>query len=209
MPLGDKDGPDAVRRFLNASDETMTRLEAFVALLVKWQSHINLVGRDTLSQIWVRHILDSAQLLPLIPTGAQRLADLGSGAGFPGLILALLGAPDVHLIESDSRKAAFLSEAARITQTPITLHVARIEQVEPLAADTVTARALAPLDRLLPLATIHGHANTQYLFLKGRTADDELTAVRKDWMIACDRIRSQTDASGQILHLKEVRRGQA
>lgn len=189
---------------LAVSRETVERLAAYAGLLRHWQTRINLVGPDTLASLWQRHMLDSAQLWPLIPAGARRLVDLGSGAGFPGLVLAILGAPDVHLVESDARKGAFLREAARVTATPITLLTRRVEQIPPLAADVITARALAPLPRLLTWAVPHLAPGGQCLFLKGRGAEDELTAAAKDWKIAPRRIPSLTDPDGTILQLCEV-----
>lgn len=192
---------------LAVSRETLERLAAYAGLLRHWQTRINLVGPDTLASLWQRHMLDSAQLWPLVPAGARRLVDLGSGAGFPGLVLAILGAPDVHLVESDARKGAFLREAARVTATPITLLTRRVEQIPPLAADVITARALAPLPRLLAWAVPHLAPGGQCLFLKGRGAEDELTAAAKDWKIAPRRIPSLTDPDGTILQLCEVCRG--
>lgn len=191
------------------SRETLDRLRVYAELLVKWQARINLVGPDTLADCWSRHFLDSAQVFPLLPQSVHRLVDMGSGAGFPGLVLAVMGVPDVHLIESDQRKCAFLREVARVTGTAVTLHNKRIEAVEPLAADVVTARALAPLDKLLGWAERHllpaGHA----VFLKGRGVEDELTVAGKEWNISLERIPSQSDPSGMLLHLREVRRGRA
>ena len=186
---------------------TLARLSAYADLLVKWQARINLIGPDTLPVLWRRHMLDSAQLLPLLPAGARRLADLGSGAGFPGLVLAILGAPDVQLVESDARKAAFLREVARITATDVTIHVSRIEALAPLGADIITARALAPLGRLLDWAAPHLAPGGVCVFLKGRGGEDELTEARKEWIISCDRAASRTDPSGVILQLREVCRG--
>lgn len=194
---------------LGVSRETIGRLEIYATLLTRWQARINLVGPDTLPDLWTRHILDSAQLWPLLPPQARRLADLGSGAGFPGLVLAILGAPDVHLVESDARKCAFLREAARLTKTKVTILNRRIEQVEPLSADVITARALAPLTRLLDWAAPHLGPGGQCLFLKGRGAEDELTATAKEWKIGHRRIASLTDPEGVVLQLQEVCRGSA
>ena len=191
------------------SRETLRRLTIYADLLTKWQAKINLVGPETLPDLWSRHMLDSAQLLPLIPPNAKRLVDLGSGAGFPGLVLAVMGAPDVHLVESDQRKCAFLREAARLTGTNVTIHAKRIEQVAPLEADVVTARALAPLGKLLDWAFPHLAKGGECLFLKGRGADDELTATTKEWNIALDRIVSLTDPASLVLQLREVCRGRA
>jgi len=194
---------------LGVSRETIERLEIYAALLTRWQARINLVGPDTLPDLWTRHMLDSAQLWPLIPPEARRLADLGSGAGFPGLVLAILGAPDVHLVESDARKCAFLRETARQTGTTVTILNHRIEQVAPLSADVITARALAPLSRLLDWAAPHLAPGGQCLFLKGRGAEDELTATAKEWKIGHRRIGSLTDPEGVVLQLREVCRGSA
>ncbi len=186
---------------------TLARLVAYADLLVRWQARINLVGPDTVADLWRRHMLDSAQLFPRLPPGCRRVVDFGSGAGFPGLVLAVMGAPDVHLVESDTRKAAFLREAARVSATQVTVHVGRIERLPPLGADVVTARALAPLAKLLELAAPHLAPGGRCLFLKGRGAEDELTAARKEWMITADRTPSVTDPSGLILELGEIRRG--
>lgn len=188
------------------SRETLDRLATYLALLERWQPRINLVSRTTLAEAGTRHILDSAQLHPLLPEDARVLVDLGSGAGFPGLVLAVLGVPDVHLIESDQRKCAFLREAARVTGTPVTVHNRRIEAVPPFAADVVTSRALAPLDELLTLsAPFLGAAGTG-LFLKGRQAEDELTLARRHWRMQAEMIDSITDPEGRVLRIREVAR---
>lgn len=201
--------PEEFQQATGVSRETVERLAAYAELLVKWQARINLVGPDTLPDLWRRHLLDSAQVFPHLPQSIHRLVDMGCGAGFPGLVLAVMGAPDVHLIESDQRKCAFLREVARVTGTKVTIHNQRIEAVAPLGADVVTARALAPLDKLLGWAERHlcpgGHA----LFLKGRGVEDELTMAGKEWNITFERIPSLSDPSGIILHCKEVRRGRA
>ncbi|MGE5503628.1 MAG: 16S rRNA (guanine(527)-N(7))-methyltransferase RsmG [Actinomycetota bacterium] len=201
-------GPEEFRTSTGVSRETLERLQAYAELLAKWQPRINLVGPDTLPDLWRRHFLDSAQLSGLVGE-VRRVVDIGSGAGFPGLVLAVMGAPDVHLIESDARKCAFLREAARVAATPVTIHNKRIEQVPPLGADLVTARALAPLPRLLEWAAPHLGQGGRCLFLKGRGSEDELTAATKDWNIAVERVPSITDPSGVILHLREVHRGRA
>lgn len=209
-PLTVPEASEAERATLagfGVSRETIERLEAYAALLVRWQARINLVGPDTVPALWRRHLIDSAQLWPHLPAGARRLVDLGSGAGFPGLVLAILGAPDVHLVESDARKGAFLREAARVTATPVTILSRRIEQIPSLGADVITARALAPLPRLLEWAVPHLAPGGQCLFLKGRGAEDELTAAAKDWKIGHRRIPSLTDPDGAILQLREVRSG--
>lgn len=201
--------PDEFQKAAAVSRETLDRLRAYADLLVKWQAKINLVGPDTIPSLWQRHFLDSAQVFPLLPHNIHRLVDMGSGAGFPGLVLAVMGAPDVHLIESDQRKGAFLREAARVTGTAVTLHTARIENLAPLGADVVTARALAPLEKLLVWAEPHLAPHGQCLFLKGRGCEDELTTASKEWNITFERVSSRSDPLGTILHLKEVSRGRA
>jgi len=189
---------------LDVSRETLDRLEAYVGLLRQWSARINLVGRDTLGDVWRRHILDSAQLFPLLPHSTRSLVDLGSGAGFPGLVLAILGVPGVELIEADARKAAFLREAARLTAAPIRLVVSRIEAVPPHAVQVVTARACAPLDRLLPLAQGFLGPATVCLFLKGERTAAELTAARRGWTMQASLHDSRSDPRGVILCLEQV-----
>ena len=186
------------------SRETLERLEAYAALLLDWSSRINLVGHSTLPDLWRRHFLDSAQLLPMIPCGARSLIDLGSGAGFPGLVLAILGAPGVELIEADRRKAIFLREAARITNAGVTLRACRIESVAPRVVDVVTARGCAPLDRLLPLAARFIGPKTTCLFPKGAQAERELTAASKAWTMTVSRHPSRSDPGGTVLSLQQV-----
>src|SRR5215469_9005705 len=131
--------PERVGEQLNVSRETLARLETYVRLLTAWNRRINLVGPRTLRDVWRRHILDSGQLFALMPPKTRILVDFGSGAGLPGLILAILGVPEVHLIESDGRKCAFLREAARVTETPLNVHQRRIADVPGFRADVITA----------------------------------------------------------------------
>lgn len=201
--------PEAFAAAADVSRETRERLEAYAALLGKWQARINLVSPATLLDLWRRHMLDSAQLLPLLPPGTRVLVDLGSGAGFPGLVLAAMGVPEVHLIESDSRKCAFLREAARVMAVAATVHNRRIEAMPPIAADVVTARALAPLARLLAYAAPFIEEDAQCLFLKGKTGEDELTEAAKDWKMRVERVPSLSDPAGTILRISEVQLGQS
>jgi 16S rRNA (guanine527-N7)-methyltransferase len=196
--------PDTV--LAGVSRETRERLNIYADLLRKWQRSINLVGPRTIDDLWNRHFTDSAQLLPLIPPSARVLVDFGSGAGFPGLVLAILGIAEVHLIESDQRKATFLCEVARATGTPVTVHAKRIEQVAPFPADVVSARALAPLSDLLGFAAPFLTKDSLCLFPKGQMAEDELTAASKTWNINVDRIQSVTDPSATILRISQVSR---
>ena len=195
--------PDAFQERSGVSRETRARLEAYLALLRKWNRRINLVSRASLEDVWRRHVLDSSQLmayLPPPPAGRPRvLLDLGSGAGLPGLVLAILGAGEVHLVEADGRKAAFLREAARLAEAEVEIHACRIEAVKPFPADVVTARALAPLPRLLALAAPFLAPQGRGLFLKGAQAEAELAAARKDWDFSMESHPSCTYGSGHIL----------
>jgi 16S rRNA (guanine527-N7)-methyltransferase len=186
------------------SRETLARLEAYAELLVNWSARINLVGAATLGELWRRHFLDSAQLLRHVPERTQSLIDLGSGAGFPGLVLAILGVRGVELVEADSRKCVFLREAARIAATPVQIRNTRIESVPPHVADVVTARGCAPLDRLLPLAQRFIGPGTVCLFPKGERAAQELTAARRAWTMDVTCHDSRTDPRGIILCLRRV-----
>lgn len=184
------------------SRETLARLARHLKLLARWQKRINLVGAATLADPWRRHVLDSAQLAPLVPAGA-RLADLGSGAGFPGLVLAIMRGGLVDLIESDARKAAFLAEAVRETAAPAAVHNARAESLA-LKADVVAARACAPLDRLLGLALPLLAPGGICLFLKGVRAEEEIEAARARWRMTVCRHPSLSAPEGVVLELRGV-----
>ena len=191
------------------SRETADKLRLYADLLKKWQPKINLVGPATIPDLWRRHFLDSAQMFPHLPAGP--VLDLGSGAGFPGLVLAVMRGEDadpIHLVESDGRKCAFLREAARLTKASAIIHNSRIETVEAFEIGAVTARALAPVAVLLGLAESFLTPSVECLFLKGERLEDELTEAGKDWKMTVNRIPSVSDPNGFILSLKEVRRGQ-
>jgi 16S rRNA (guanine527-N7)-methyltransferase len=194
----------------NVSRETFSRLEIYDALLRKWQMKINLVAKDSLQELWRRHFLDSAQLLPLLP-GNDPITDLGSGAGFPGLVLAVMTEREVHLVDSDQRKGAFLLECARQTGVldRVKVHTTRIEAAQAWKAPIITARALAALDQLLSWAEPYLMPETVCLFLKGAKAEDELTLASRSWNMTATRHGSLTDPSGVILKLSGIeRRGQ-
>jgi 16S rRNA (guanine527-N7)-methyltransferase len=226
---------------LNVSRETLQRLEIYAALLVKWQAKINLVGPATLPDLWRRHVLDSAQLTPLLnplpqiggglgrgkpehspresslasPTpahpqvgGGGTLVDLGSGAGFPGLVLAIMTDWRVYLLDSDQRKCAFLRQVALDCGVleQVTIHAKRIEQVTGIAADVVTARACAPLGELLELAEPFIGEKGTGLFLKGAQAEEELTQAQRHWTMRLDRRESISDPAGVILIVRHLQR---
>ena len=197
--------PQAFAEMLGVSRETLERLLTYVDLLTSWNRRINLVSAPSLSDVWRRHILDSAQLIRHLDQGARVLVDLGSGAGLPGLILGILGVPEVHMIEVDQRKAAFLREAVRVTRTAATVHAVRIESVVPFPADVVTARALSPLTQLLHHSTPFVTMNTVSFFLKGRGLQDELTAAREKWIMRTQLLASLADPTGHILRVEGLR----
>ncbi len=183
-------------------------LEIYEKLLRRWQATINLISSSTLDDIWMRHFADSAQALAAAPD-VRRWADMGSGAGFPGLITALLLKPDpgaiVHLIESDQRKAAFLRTVSRETQAPAQIHAARIESALPGLADQiegVSARALAPLDRLLQIAREPLEKGAIGVFLKGEDWRDELTAAERLDSFSCKSAESRTRRGARIVVVK-------
>jgi 16S rRNA (guanine527-N7)-methyltransferase len=199
--------PEAFAETANVSRETLDKLRIYASLLQKWQERINLVGPSTLGDLWRRHFLDSAQLVPFI---GHTVADLGSGAGFPGLVLAILTGKPVVLVESDQRKAAFLREVARLTGASATVQAVRIEQAKGLAADTVTARALAPLDKLAvwaaPILAAAAGTETRCVFLKGQNVEEELQTLSKMWDFDVESVPSATDTAGQILVIRNLRR---
>ncbi len=193
-------------RAAGVSRETLERLDAYVRLLAKWQPRLNLVSRTSMADVWRRHVLDSAQLFPHVPSACQHLVDLGSGAGFPGLVLAILGVRGVELIESDGRKCGFLAAAAAETGAKVTIRNARIEALPNLAADVVTARGCAPLPKLLAYAERFVAAKTVVLFLKGARVDEELTNAARHWRMGVSRFPSRTERSGTILRIQELAR---
>jgi 16S rRNA (guanine527-N7)-methyltransferase len=196
--------PDEFQRLTSVSRETIERLRLYAELLHKWQKKINLVGASTLGDLWRRHFLDSAQLFPYLPEPPYRLVDFGSGAGFPGLVLAAMGATDVHLIESDARKGAFLREAARQMGVKITLHSGRMEKILPLEADVAAARAVAEMADLLAWSHRHLKSTGFSLFLKSQNVDEELTRATKMWDMSLERFPSLSDETGCVIRVKET-----
>jgi 16S rRNA (guanine527-N7)-methyltransferase len=195
---------------LGVSRESWTRVEAFVSLLLQWQTHINLISPASISSIWERHVIDSLQLLPLIPEDTEAVADLGSGSGFPALPLAIAGGLTFHLYESNNKKAAFLREAMRVTGCKGSIHAERLTGQTPdigvPKVSLVTARALAPLANLLELALPFTETGAQALFLKGQEVDRELTEAKKYWRIQYTKHASLTDSQAVILAVQEVSR---
>jgi 16S rRNA (guanine527-N7)-methyltransferase len=195
----------------DVSRETLERLTAYHQLLEKWNTRINLVSRGAIEDAWLRHFHDSAQLLDLSPRGARLWADLGSGAGFPGLVVAILAAerrPDlsVRLIESDQRKAVFLRGVIRETGITADVVAERIESATPCGADVLSARALAPLAALLEMARRHLAPSGVALFPKGARYRQELTDALESFTFDCDEYPSETDAEAVILKIGGIGR---
>ncbi len=193
---------ESIARFFNVSRETQEKLTIYVALLVKWQASINLVSSKTLPQIWHRHILDSAQLVRYLPAAPSTIMDMGSGAGLPGVILAILTDHQIHLVESDSRKVSFMRTALRETDTQAVIHEQRMESLPAIQPDVLTARALAPLAQLLELSRRQHHHQLQFLFLKGREVKQELTALSSYPKLEAETFPSLTDSDASIIRLK-------
>jgi 16S rRNA (guanine527-N7)-methyltransferase len=191
---------------IDVSREAIAKLEKFAGLLLRWNATVNLIARGDEPFLWERHVQDSLQLVPFVPPGATGGIDLGSGAGFPGMVLALATRVPFDLIEADRRKAAFLFEAARLTGAPVRVHPVRIEASDLPPAPLITARALAALPRLLALATPLLAPNGICLFLKGANADAELTQAESEWQMQVDGIPSRTTPGARILRISNLRR---
>ena len=207
-PSGECMGPREFATAANVSRETLDRFRLYADRLVAWHASLNLVAASTLPDLWRRHILDSFQLAAFIPRGTPRPAvtDLGSGAGFPGLVLAIATGHPVTLVEADTRKCAFLGEVARQTDAPVSILNLRIEalcsRVPSTPVDILTARALAPLPALCGFAAALRPASC--LFPKGRKWRDELADARKRWTMRVEAFESATSGDGRILRLSSV-----
>jgi 16S rRNA (guanine527-N7)-methyltransferase len=182
-----------------------SRLRAYESLVLRWSPKINLVSKSDLSEIWSRHIQDSLALLPHIPAATTSAIDLGAGAGFPGLVLAIATDIPFTLIESDKRKAAFLMDAARELSAPAKILAVRIEDARIPPAPLVTARALAPLEKLLALAHPHLAPHGVALFPKGETAEQEIKTAESHWHMNVERCKNQNDPRGIILKVSGLR----
>jgi 16S rRNA (guanine527-N7)-methyltransferase len=197
----------------NVSRETVERLEHLVAAVEKWSPAINLVADSRPTAVWERHVLDSAQIVPLAPRFAN-WCDLGSGGGFPGLVIAAISrerSPEAHitLVESDRRKATFLSLMARELSLNVHVHPARAEDLAPQAADVVSARALAPLVRLLEWVARHAKPGGTALLPKGRAFEEEIAAARRRWAFTVDAIPSIVSPDSRILRVTDLRSSHA
>lgn len=221
--LREINGPKAFETAFSVSRETVERLKTYERLLQHWQKTINLVAPSTLMQVWARHFADSAQILRFAPANPKTWVDLGSGAGFPGLVVAILlaekaGTPadagpkcaptKVVLVESDSRKAAFLREVAREVAVPVDILPMRIEAAATQAslkrAAVVSARALAPLPRLLALAAPFFGPESVGVFLKGREASRECQTAGLEWNFESELVPSLTDPEGRVVVVRKI-----
>lgn len=194
---------------LDVSRETMKRLEIYAELLKKWNPKINLVSKNSMDSLWNRHIQDSHQIFGLAKHPVRHWADLGSGGGFPGMVIAILarefGSPaEITLVESDSRKCAFLRTAARETETNANVLNARIEDLSPLAANVVSARALSDLNSLLSFSSLHLTRDGLAIFHKGRSWKSELEAAQSQWNFHYSVAKSELEHGSVILTVKDI-----
>lgn len=184
--------------------ETIDKFDTYAALLVRWQQHMNLVGASTLSDLWVRHVADSAQLMPFLPDRNAVILDVGSGAGFPGLVLSILGYTNVHLVESDQRKCVFLREVARAVGVSPTIHATRVESLILPRVDVVTSRACGNLSKLFHILWHLMGENAICLFHKGKNYTKEVEEA-KGWVFNLNAHPSQTPGDGVILEITHIR----
>ena len=193
------------------SRETYDKLSLFQTTLIKWQKSINLISKNTIENTWERHFLDSAQLYKFVRDIEGNIIDFGSGAGFPGMVLAIMGKKNIHLVESDHKKCVFLKEIAMLTETDITIHNCRIEELNFLNVDLVTCRALASLKKLIHYVEIFINKSLgerkqlpKLLFLKGKSYYSEISELSKIKKISFEEYPSITDKDGRILYINKV-----
>jgi len=196
---------------VTVSRETYEKLCVFHKILIKWQNSINLISKNTIKSIWERHFLDSAQLYKFIKDVDGNILDFGSGAGFPGMVLAIMGKKNIHLVESDHKKCVFLKEIAMLTETDITIHNCRIEDLSFINVDLITCRALASLSKLINYVEIFINKSLgekrefpNMLFLKGKSYYSEVLEFSKNRKINFKEYPSITDKYGKILYIKKV-----
>lgn len=207
MPSADTFGPGEFAAAADVSRETLERLKRYVAILEDWNTRHNLVSRESLVEVWRRHVWDSAQIAGLIPATSRTMIDLGSGAGFPGLVLAVLR-PDlkVTLVEATAKKCRFLTAVAEELGLKVEIANQRIEDVPAKAFDVITARACAPLPDLLAYAQRFWGPNSRAFLHKGQNLAAELTEAGKTWRIDSEQHSSRSDLSGVILEIRELQR---
>lgn len=195
------------------SRETLEKLHIYADLLVKWQKNINLVSKTTLDDMWRRHFLDSVQLYPLFEAadpamaGSKRkILDIGSGAGFPGLILSILGLGQCHMVESNNKKCAFMTQVVRAVGCDAIIHNERVEEMAPFQVDYITSRACASLDKLFSLGQNFLDEETKCIFLKGQTAAEEIRIAKEKWSFEVEKFTSETEAAAVMLRISQVKR---
>jgi 16S rRNA (guanine527-N7)-methyltransferase len=196
--------------WLDVSRETLDQLQLLCDLVRKWNPAVNLISRASEGDLWSRHVLDSAQIYMLAEPGADCWVDLGSGGGFPGLVVAVLAKQDgpamrTVLVESDRRKAVFLAQAIRTLNLNASVSCERIEAIAPLNAAVLSARALAPLRGLCGFADLHLRSGGTAIFHKGVAANEELADARLEWMFSCNAVKSHTDPDASILLLRDIK----
>ena len=195
--------------FQNVSRETFEKFVVYKNTLIKWQNSINLISKNSIAEIWVRHFLDSAQLYRITKNFHGNIVDLGTGAGFPGLVLAMMGNKNIHLVESDQKKCTFLREVAMITETDVTIHNNRIEKLEFFDVELVVARALAPLNKLIGYTEAFTNKSLvsqnfpKMLFLKGNSYQKEILEFNKNELFTIKEFESITDKFSKILYINK------
>lgn len=195
----------------NVSRETMENIKIYATHLTKWQKNINLVSGSTIESLWERHFYDSYQLKDYFEGAEQRklrILDIGSGAGFPGLLLSMLDIGEFHMVESNGKKCAFMRQVIRDTNSTAIVHAERVEEMDIFPVDYIISRACAPLDKLLRLAQNFIQEDVICLFLKGQTASEEIEEAQKNWSFHVEKFTSKSEDTGVILkvsHIKALR----
>ena len=196
--------------FQNVSRETYEKFIIFHKTLIKWQKSINLISRNSVDDVWERHFLDSAQLYKIIKDINGNIIDFGSGAGFPGLVLAMMGHKNIHLVESDKKKCTFLREVSMLSETDVTVHNSRIENLEFFDVELITARALAPLNKLIDYAEVFVNKSLtnkkppKMLFLKGKSYSQEISNLSEKENFSIKEFKSVTNKFGKILYINKI-----
>ena len=197
--------------YVFVSRETYEKLRIFYRTLIKWQNSINLISKSSIKNIWERHFLDSAQLYTFVRNVEGNIIDFGSGAGFPGMVLAIMGKKNIHLVESDHKKCVFLKEIAMLTETDITIHNCKIEDLGFINVDLITSRALASLTKLITYVEIfinkslgEKHEFPKLLFLKGKSYHSEILQLSQNKKISIQEYPSITDRHGKILYINKI-----
>ena len=194
------------RRIFSTSEEVISNLKEFEKILLTWNENMNLISKSTSSNIWWRHIADSAQICKFFSNKSKVLIDLGAGAGFPGLVLSIMGFPEVHLVESVGKKANFLKHVIDKLNLNADVHHSRIEELKPLKVDIVTARALASLNKLLHLSGKFVGDKTLQFYFKGDKYNIELEEAKKKWAIDFKSYKSFTNPTSRIIEIKKAKR---